>query len=131
MSNTKFDNLDKITTSSKNKPSQLTQSETDHLNSLINTKATALISKSLPRGWSRGQLVKFMCSALVAQGFASSDPGRGRSTAHQAMLSQRPTQHYQRHSQLEYTTMYWGALGKRRRKEKRRLSTDVSSGANL
>ena len=35
-----------------------------------------------------------------------------------------------RHSQLEYTTMYWGDLGRRRRK-KRRLVTDVSSGANL
>ena len=69
-------------------------------------------------------MVKFVRSTLAAQGFTGSDPGRGSSTAHQAMLRQRPTQH-QKDLQLEYTTMYWGALG--RKEEKRRLATDVSS----
>ena len=36
----------------------------------------------------------------------------------------------QRHSQLEYTTIYWGRFGEKKKK-KRRLATDVSSGANL
>ena len=31
--------------------------------------------------------------ASVAQGFTGSDPGRGRGTAHQAMLRQHPTCH--------------------------------------
>ena len=67
------------------------------------------------------------------KGFTSSDPGSGRGTAHQAMLGQRPTYHNQRHSQLEYTIMNRGALGKRRIKKRRRLAmaTDISSGANL
>ena len=33
-----------------------------------------------------GQVVKFVCSALAAQGFGVSDPGCGPSTTHQAML---------------------------------------------
>ena len=63
-----------------------------------------------------GQVGKFMCSALVAQGIAGSAPGRRHGTAHQAVLRQHPTWHNQRRSQLEYTTMCWGALGRRRRK---------------
>ena len=39
--------------------------------------------------------------------------------------------HNQRCSQLEYTTRYWRALGRREEEKKRRLATDVSSGANL
>ena len=69
-----------------------------------------------------------MRSALVAQGFAGSDPGCGPSTAHQAMLRRRPTQQSQKDLQLEYTAMYWGAL---ERRKKKRLTTDVGSGANL
>ena len=42
-------------------------------------------------GQPHGPVVRFAHSALVAQGFASSDPGRGPSTAHQAMLRWRPT----------------------------------------
>ena len=38
-------------------------------------------------------------------------------TIHQAMLMQCPTWHNQKDLQLEYTTMYWGALGRRRRKK--------------
>ena len=59
----------------------------------------------------RGQLVKFTRSPSAARGFASSDPGLGRGTAHQAMLWQRPTLHNQKDLQLEYTTMYRGGGG--------------------
>ena len=64
-------------------------------------------------------MVKFLCSVSVAWDFTGSDPGCGHGTADQAMLRQCPTQHNQRNSQLEYTTMYWGALGRRRIKEKK------------
>ena len=60
-----------------------------------------------------------------------SDPGRGHGTAHQATLRQHPTEHNQRDPQLKYTTMYWGDLGRKSRKRKKRLATVVSSGANL
>ena len=65
-------------------------------------------------------MVTFVRSTLAAWGFVSLDRGRGRGhgTAHQAMLRWRPTQHNQRHSQLEDTTMYWGSLGRRKRKKK-------------
>ena len=56
--------------------------------------------------------LSFACSTSPAQGFAGSDRGHGSSTvAHQAMLRQHPTQHSQKELQLEYTTMYWEALG--------------------
>ena len=45
------------------------------------------------RGWPRGRVVKFACSALAAQGFAGSDPGRGHGTTRQAMLRWHPTCH--------------------------------------
>ena len=61
-------------------------------------------------GWPSGRVVKFTCSASPAQGFTSLDP------ALQAMLRWHPTCHNQRHSQLEYTPMYWGTLGSRRKK---------------
>ena len=38
-------------------------------------------------------LIKFQRSAVVAQGFAGSDPGGGHGTAHQATLRQRPSCH--------------------------------------
>ena len=43
------------------------------------------------RGRPHGRVVKSACSAVVAQGFAGSDPGRGHGTACQATLRQRPT----------------------------------------
>ena len=43
------------------------------------------------RGWPRGRGVKFMHSALAAQGFAGLDPGHGHGAAHQAMLRRCPT----------------------------------------
>ena len=42
-------------------------------------------------GQPRGQVVKFVCFASEAQGFAGSDPGSGSSIAHQAMLRWCPT----------------------------------------
>ena len=50
-----------------------------------------LIAKSRLRGWPCGQVVKFACPTLAAQGFAGSDLGCRPSTTHQAMLRQRPT----------------------------------------
>ena len=63
-------------------------------------------------------VVKFVRSTSSAQGSLSLDPGRGHGTAHQATLRQRLTQLNQRGLQLEYTTRYWGALGRRKRKKK-------------
>ena len=60
-------------------------------------------------------MVKFTCSASVAQGFAGSDPGRRHSTAHQAMMRWQPTCHNWKDLQLKYTTMYQGALGRKRK----------------
>ena len=44
-------------------------------------------------GQPHGQVVKFMGSALAAQSFAGSDPGRGHGTSRQATLKQHPTYH--------------------------------------
>ena len=68
-------------------------------------------------GQPHGGVVKFARSASAAQGFASSHPGHGHSTTHQAMLRWCPTCHSQKDLQLEYTTMYWGAFGRRKRKK--------------
>ena len=80
-------------------------------------------------GRPHGRVVKFVHSALVAQGFIHLDPGHGHGTTHQAMLRQHPTEHNQRHSQLEYTAVSEGLWGEE--EGKKRLATDVSSGANL
>ena len=48
-------------------------------------------NKKYYRGQPRGRVVKFACSAVVAQGFAGLDPGRGHGTTRQATLRQRPT----------------------------------------
>ena len=39
------------------------------------------------------------------------------STAHQAMLRWRPTEHNQKDLRLEYMTMYWGAWGEKEKKK--------------
>ena len=52
-------------------------------------------------GQARGRVVKFKHSTSLAQGFADSHAGRGLSTAHQAMLRQRPTWQSQKDFQLE------------------------------
>ena len=69
-------------------------------------------------GWPRGRVVDFAGSASAAQGFTSSDPGYGRGTARQATLRQCSTWHSRRHSRLGYTTVYWGALRRGRRRKK-------------
>ena len=56
----------------------------------------AITIKKYLRSWLCGQVVKFTRSALVAQGFAGSDPGRGHGTTHQAILRQCPTYHNQK-----------------------------------
>ena len=65
-----------------------------------------------------GSVVKFTCSNLVAQGFTGSDPGCRPSTAHQAMLWQRPASQNQKDLQLEYTAVYWGLWGEEEEEEK-------------
>ena len=74
--------------------------------------------KEKPWGWPHSQVVKFACSASVAQSLASSDPGHGHGTAHQPMLRWHPTWQNQKDLQLEYATMYWGPLGRKGRKKK-------------
>ena len=56
-------------------------------------------------GQPRGRVVKFTHAASVAQGFAASDPGQGPST----------TCPNPRDPQLEYATVYWGPLGRRKK----------------
>ena len=46
----------------------------------------------LIEGQPRGRAVKFARSASVAQSFTSSDPRRGPSTTHQAILGRHPTE---------------------------------------
>ena len=78
-----------------------------------------------------GQVVKFSRSTSAAQGFAGSDSGHGHGTTHQAMLREQPTCHNYKDPQLKkYATIYWGDLGRKNRKEKK-LSTVISSDANL
>ena len=69
--------------------------------------------------WASPKMVKFVRSTSVAQGFAGSDPGRGHGTTRQATLRCCPTCHNQKDPQLEYTTIYPGALGRRKRKRKK------------
>ena len=62
-------------------------------------------------GQPQGQVVKFTCSALVAQDADLAPlikPWRGM---------QHSTQHNQKDLQVEYTTMYWEALEEEKKKE--------------
>ena len=60
-----------------------------------------------------------MHSASAAQGFAGSDLGHRRGTAHQAMLRRRPTCQNQKDPQLEYMTDYLlGGFGEKKGKKK-------------
>ena len=70
-------------------------------------------------------MVKFACSASVAQGFAYSDPGHGHgiTLAHAETASHIASQ---KDLRLEHTTMYWGGFGEKKKKTKR-LAIDVSS----
>ena len=51
------------------------------------------LKKTRRTGSPCGQVVKFMCSAVAAQGFTGLDPGHGHGTSCQAMLRQRPAYH--------------------------------------
>ena len=54
----------------------------------------------------------------AAQCIGGSSPGYGHGTAHQATLGRRPTSTARRTHNEEYTTMYWGALGRKSKKNK-------------
>ena len=86
----------------------------------ISVSLSFLLFKKL-RGQPHGRVVKFAYSALVAQSFADSDPGCGPGTTHQAML--RPT--------IRIYNYVLGGFGEKKERKKKRLATDVSSGANL
>ena len=60
----------------------------------VDTEVRSNQVEAAVQGPARGRVVKFLRSALVAQGFDSSaDPGRGHGTTHQAMLRRYPTCH--------------------------------------
>ena len=96
------------------------------LKALINTTV-----KKLFRGCPCGQVVKFVRSPSVAQGFADSDPGRGHGTTHQAIEAAPHVTQPEWPATRIYNYVLGGALGRRRRKKIRKLATDFSSGANL
>ena len=90
-------------------------------------------------GWRPGQVVQvvgFVPSTSVAQGFAVSDPGCGHCTAHRAILAEAASHMAQL---VALTTRIYSYVPegfgeknkKRRRRRRRRLATLVSSGANL
>ena len=55
-------------------------------------------------------------TTVAAQGFTGSDPGRVHGTAHQAMLSWRPTCHNQKDPQLKIYNYVLGGLGEKKEK---------------
>ena len=63
-----------------------------HFHSLFSS-GHMVVAKFYLRDRPLGGVVTLARSASVAQGFAGLHPGRGHGTAHQAMLSQRPTCH--------------------------------------
>ena len=71
---------------------------------LLSIHFSRVLKTCMSRGQPHGLVVKFACLALVAQGFAGSDPGCRHGTAHQAMLRQRPTCHTKKDPQLKYAT---------------------------
>ena len=72
-------------------------------------------------GQPRGQVVKFVCSAAAAQGFAGSDPGHKHGTARQATLRQHPTCHKQKEPELKNIQLctggIWGEKAEKKKKE--------------
>ena len=92
---------------------------------VVRAADSRIVITQMPRmGVGAGPMFKFVRFASVAWGFTGSDPGRGHSTTHWAMLRQCPTWHNQRRSQLEYTTMYWGGFGEKKKKRRRMLGVD-------
>ena len=75
-----------------------------------------------------GWVVKFARSVSAAQGFTSSDPVRGLSTAHQAMLRWRPTQHNQKDHNYNIqlcTGGLWGEEEKEKKKDWQQMLAQV------
>ena len=70
-----------------------------------------------------GPMARWLSCVLCfsSPGFPWFRSRRGHSMAHQAMLRWRPTQHSQQDLQVEYTTTYWRALGRRRRRRRRNI----------
>ena len=77
-----------------------------------------VVKNKRPQSWFHGPVVKFMCSASAAQGFACSDPGHRLGTANQAMLRWHPTCHNYKDPQLVYNYVL-GGFGEKKRKEKK------------
>ena len=75
-------------------------------------------------GRPRAGVVNFARSAAAAQGFAGSDPRRGHGTTHQATVKWLPTCHNQKDPQLKYTNMYWGSLGRKKQKERKKKNEE-------
>ena len=65
----------------------------------------------------QGQVVGFTHSTSAAQDFTSSYPGHRHGTTRWATLRQHPTCHNWKDPQLTYTTMYWGPLGRKKKKK--------------
>ena len=63
-------------------------------------------------------MVGFVRSALVARGFAGSDPGRGHGTARQAMLRRCLTCHSWKDPQLKIHNCVPGGFGEKKEKKK-------------
>ena len=70
------------------------------------------------RGWPLAERLSSRVPLQAAYCLVGSNPGRGHGTAHRTTLRQRPTCHTGRTHNEEYTTMYWGALGRKRKKNK-------------
>ena len=74
-----------------------------------------VVIKVKDRGRPNGQVVKFACTALVAQGFAGSDPGCGHGAAHQTMLRRRPRAQLERPTTKIYDYVL-GGFGEKKEK---------------
>ena len=68
------------------------------------------------RDWLHGRVVKFVRSAVAAQG---SDPGHGHGAARRATLRWRPISHNWKNMQLGHTTVYGGGLWEIEQKKKK------------
>ena len=76
-------------------------------------------------------MVKFVRSDSAVWDFVGLDPGRGRGTAHQAMLRRRPTQQNWKDLQLEYTTMSGGLWEEGEEEEKKDWQQMLAQGQPL
>ena len=69
----------------------------------------------------------FAPSASVTSGFSGSDPGRGTTHHSSTTPRQHPTEHNKRHSQLEYTTRYWGLWGEEEERKNKEVNDRFST----